>query len=260
MHREGMFVMPNPWDIGSARLLTSLGFHALATTSSGFAASLGRGDRASNLAELERHVSELVAAVDVPLNVDAEHGFGDDPETVADTVRCMGAIGAAGVSIEDCDPTGRPYAVGHAVERVAAAVEAATESGIVLTARADSHFHGHGDIADTLARFRGFADVGAEVLYAPGVNAVDEIRQLVEATDRPINVLAQDSTPDVATLARLGVRRVSMGGSLAFVAYGALARAARELLDRGEYGYLEGVLGLDDRRRMTADRPVGGVR
>lgn len=239
--------MPNAWDVGSARLLAHAGFEALATTSSGFAASLGRDDQATTLDELEQHAKALVSAVEIPVSIDAEHGFAREPEDVATTVRRLAETGAAGISIEDYDPTGEIYPLSLAQERIEAAAQAAAESGIVLTARAENHLYGVGDLADTMARLQGYATAGADVVYAPGVNSARAIRALVSATDRPLNVLIQSATPTLAELAELGVRRVSTGGALAFAAYGTLMTAGRELLTEGTHHYLDGVLGSDDR-------------
>ena len=169
LHREGLFVMPNAWDIGSARLLASLGFEAIATTSSGHAASLGRADQDVSRDELLGHVEALVGAVDVPVSVDAERCFADDPAGVAKTVELLAEAGAAGCSIEDYDPaTGSIDAIDVATERVAAAVEAARNHGLVLTARAENHLYGIDDLADTIERLVAYRDAGADVLYAPG--------------------------------------------------------------------------------------------
>jgi 2-methylisocitrate lyase-like PEP mutase family enzyme len=243
LHRAGLFVMPNPWDIGSARLLASLGFEALATTSSGHAASLGRSDQHVTRDELLAHVAALSAAVEVPVNVDAERGFADDPAGVAETVGLIAEAGAAGCSIEDYDPgRGRVEPLEIAAERVAAAAEAARAHGLVLTARAENHLYGIDDIEDTIRRLRAYRDAGAEVLYAPGLVDSREIRRLVDELDAPINVLALRRGPSVAELAAIGVRRVSTGGGLARAAYGALLAAARELQTEGTTTYLDSAI------------------
>ena len=234
MHRDGLFVMPNAWDIGSARLLASIGFQAIATTSSGHAASLGRADQEVSRAELLAHVEALVGAVDLPVSVDAERCFADDPSGVAETVELIAAAGAAGCSIEDYDPaTDSIDAIDVATERVAAASEAAREHDMVLTARAENHLHGIFDLADTIERLLAYRAAGAECLYAPGLVDRGQIEQLVKAVDAPVNVLAMRAGPSVPELAALGVRRVSTGGALARVAYGALIAAARELQTTG---------------------------
>jgi len=250
LHRTPeVFVMPNPWDAGSARILSALGFPALATTSSGHAASLGRPDQRVDLDELLEHVSTIVAAVDVPVNVDAEHGFADDPAGVARTFARIAGTGAAGASIEDYDPVARriePLDV--AVERVAAAAGAARESGLLLTARAENHLYGVADLDDTIARLVAYRDAGAPCVYAPGLIDLDDIRRVVTDVGVPVNVLALRNGPSVAALGDAGVRRVSTGGSLAFAAYGALATAARELLDQGTSTYVGGGLSRDLRK------------
>lgn len=239
LHDDGLFVMPNPWDLGSARLLASLGFPALATTSSGHAATLGRTDQHVRRDELLAHAAALAAGVDVPLSVDAERCFADDPRGVAETVGMIAETGAAGCSIEDYDPaSGRIDPIDEAVERVAAAVEAARTHDMVLTARAENHLHGIDDLADTMARLCAYRDAGAEVVYAPGLTDLDEIATLVREVGVPVNVLARANGPSVAELASVGVRRVSTGGALARAAYGALMRGARELLDTGTSSYL----------------------
>ena len=242
LHAEGMFVMPNPWDVGSARLLASIGFPALATTSSGHAASLGRADYGVSRDEMLRLVAEVANSVAVPVNVDSERCFGDDPKGVADTVDLIAAAGAAGCSIEDFDPVRAaidPLSV--AVERVAAAATAAARHGLVLTARAENHLHGVDDLDDTVSRLSAYRDAGAEVVYAPGLVSPDAIRRVVDAVGVPVNVLALRDGPPFAELAALGVRRVSTGGALARVAYAATLVAATHLHDRGTSAYLDGV-------------------
>ena len=243
LHGEGLFVMPNPMDVGSARLLASMGFPALATTSSGHAAVLGRQDYGVQRDELLEHVSVLAAAVDVPLNVDSERCFGDDPAGVAETVELLALAGASGCSIEDFDPaTGSIDPLEVSVPRVAAAARAARDKGVVLTARAENHLHGIDDLDDTIARLRAYRDAGAEVVYAPGLTDPQQIRRLVEAVEVPVNVLATRQGPPIPELAALGVRRVSTGGSLARAAYGAIASAAAELQGPGTSTYLDGVI------------------
>jgi 2-methylisocitrate lyase-like PEP mutase family enzyme len=228
-------LLPNPWDAGSARVLASMGFAALATTSSGFAATMGRHDGSVTRAEAIAHAAAVAAAVDVPVSADLENGFADDSDGVADTVRAAVDAGLAGCSIEDFGADG-VYDAAHAADRVAAAVSAG-EGRIVITARAENHLHGRNDLADTIARMRSFAQAGADVLYAPGVVAPADIAAIVSAVDRPVNVLALRDAPPVAELAALGVARVSVGGAFAFAALGALAEAAREFRDSGTYGF-----------------------
>lgn len=249
LHAVGTFVMPNPWDVGSARLLESLGFPALATTSAGFAASLGKLDQQLTLDELLRHVVTLVDAVSVPISVDAERLYADDLEGVAETARLLAGTGAAGFSIEDYDPLReRIDPLPEAVARVAAAAEVASAHGMTLTARAENQLYGIGDLDDTITRLRAYRDAGAQVLYAPGLVELDEIARVVRAVGAPLNVLALTGVPPVRELAAIGVRRVSTGGALAWAAFGALARAGDELLGPGTSDYLEDVLPSERRK------------
>lgn len=243
LHVTGTFVLPNPWDVPSARLLEQLGFPALATTSSGFAASLGRGDQQVARDELVAHVAALTAAVRVPVSVDAERGYADDPAGVAETVRMLAEAGASGVSIEDYDPaTGRIDPVEVAVERIAAAASVCAEYGMVLTGRAENHLYGFADLPDTIARLTAYRDAGAACLYAPGLRDLSDIARVVREVDTAVNVLALRDGPTVPQLAEAGVRRVSTGGSLAWAAYGALVHAATELRDIGTSTYLDRAL------------------
>jgi 2-methylisocitrate lyase-like PEP mutase family enzyme len=220
LHREGTFVIPNPWDVGSARLLESCGFVALATTSAGLAWSLGRDDQHVTREDVVTHVRQLAAAVDVPLAVDSERCYAETTAGVAETVRMLADAGAAGCSIEDYDPaTGRIDEVGYAAERVAAAAVAARETGLVLTARAENHFYGGTDLDDTIARLIAYRAAGADVLYAPHLRDPEQIRTLLEAVDAPVNVLALRGGPTVGELGALGVRRISTGGFLARAAF-----------------------------------------
>lgn len=228
-------LIPNPWDAGSARVLVSLGFGALATTSSGFAATLGRHDGSVTCDEAIAHGGQIAAAVGVPVSADLENGFADDADGVAATVRAAASAGLAGCSIEDWSGE-HIYDAAHAAERVAAAVSAAA-GAIVITARAENYLHGRVDLSDTIDRLQSFAVAGADVLYAPGVVAADELATLVREVDRPVNVLALADAPSVAELAELGVARISVGGAFAFAALDALAEAGRELLERGSYGF-----------------------
>jgi 2-methylisocitrate lyase-like PEP mutase family enzyme len=242
LHRPGRpLLLPNPWDIGSARILASLGFEALATTSSGFAATLGRPDGSVTRDRAIGHAAEVVRATPLPVSADLENGFADDPQEVADTVAAAIRAGLAGCSIEDS--TGRAedpiYDASLAVERVAAAAEAA-HSGrrrLVLTARAENHLHGRNDLSDTIARLQRYAAAGADVLYAPGLSRSGDISEVVGCSDRPVNVLAIAAAPPVAELAELGVARISVGGAFAFAAFGALTEAARELRTSGTFGF-----------------------
>ena len=240
-HGEGPLLLPNPWDQGSARLLAWLGFQALATTSSGHAATVGRLDGSVTRSEALDHAAAIVAATELPVSADLENGFADDPAGVADTVRLAAAAGLAGCSVEDAtgDQVHPVYDAGLAAERVQAAAEAAHRGPVrlVLTARAENYLYGRPDLADTIARLQAYQAAGADVLYAPGISDLEEIRQLVASVDRPVNVLARPGVPAVAELAEAGVRRVSVGGAFAFAALGALVEAATELRDAGTYGF-----------------------
>ena len=236
--REGRpLLLPNPWDAGSARLLESLGFEALATTSSGFAATLGRLDYGVTREEAIAHSATIVEAVGVPVSADLENGFGDAPDEVAETIRKAVGAGLAGCSIEDS--TGRDdgpiYCLEHAVARIEAAAEA--KGDLVLTARAENYVHGRPDLADTIARLQAYEAAGADVLYAPGLASIEDIREVVRSVGKPVNVLARPQVPPVSELAEAGVRRISVGGHFAFAALGALVEAGRELLDEGTYGF-----------------------
>jgi 2-methylisocitrate lyase-like PEP mutase family enzyme len=242
LHRPGEpLLMPNPWDLGSAKLLASLGFEALATTSSGFAATLGRNDGSVTREEALVHAAVIVAATDLPVSADLENAYADDPAGVAETMRLALEVGLAGASVEDF--TGRAddpiYDAGFAAERVAAAAEAAHAGAgrLVLTARAENYLHGRTDLADTIARLQAYQEAGADVLYAPGLRRLEDIGQLVREVDRPVNVLALDGAPTVAELAGAGVSRISVGGSFAFAALGAVVSAATELREQGTYGF-----------------------
>jgi 2-methylisocitrate lyase-like PEP mutase family enzyme len=243
LHRRGdPLLMPNAWDIGSAVILGSLGFQALATTSSGHAATLGRLDGAVTRDEALAHAAALSAATEVPISADLENCFADDPDGVADTIAKARDTGLAGCSIEDYSgESASIYELGLARERVVAAAETAHSGPVrlVLTARAENHIRRRKDLADTIARLQAYQEAGADVLYAPGLTEVEDIRHVVESVDRPVNVLAVAGAPSTAELAALGVARVSVGGAFAFTALGALCEAAAELRDQGTYGYLE---------------------
>lgn len=236
-------LLPNPWDAGSARILASLGYRALATTSSGFAATLGRLDGTVSRAEALTHAAVIVHATDLPVSADLENCFADDLSGVAETVASAAGVGLAGCSIEDS--TGRDsapiFAVDRAAERVAAAVEAAA-GRLVITARAENFLYGRHDaagLADTIDRLQRYQEAGAHVLYAPGLRTAEEIRTVVQSVDRPVNVLAVPGVPPVAELADLGVARISVGGAFAYAALAGLVEAAHELRDHGTYNYLK---------------------
>ncbi|MBI2708620.1 MAG: isocitrate lyase/phosphoenolpyruvate mutase family protein [Actinobacteria bacterium] len=244
LHRPGApLLMPNPWDVGSAVLLESLGFEALATTSSGFAATLGRLDGSVTREEALAHAAALVAAVDVPVSADLEDGFGPEVDDVVATIEGARAAGLAGCSIEDVANHGGPvaYERDRAVERVAAAADAAHKGGValVLTARCDALLHGLCDLDEAIARVQDYVAAGADVVYVPALVEPDAIRRLVEATDRPVNVLALPGVPPAAELGELGVARISVGSAFSQAALGATVEAARELRERGTYGFYE---------------------
>jgi len=239
LHEGEPFIIPNPWDAGSARVLEALGFRALATTSSGFAFTLGRPDGKATLDEVAAHVRLLDRSTSLPVSVDLENGYGPDPEAAAAAVARAAGAGAVGGSIEDYDPDGGIYALAHAVERVAAAREAADRLGFpfVLTGRAENHIRGNPDLDDTIARLQAYERAGADVLYAPGLRSGDEIRAVCDAIARPLNVLAR---PDLSMrdIVAAGGRRVSVGGALTWTAVAALTNAAERMRDDGDFSSL----------------------
>jgi 2-methylisocitrate lyase-like PEP mutase family enzyme len=241
LHAGEPFVIPNPWDAGSARVLAALGFQALASTSSGFAFTLGRRDGSVTLEETAGHTAMLAAATPLPLSVDLENGFGRESERAATAVRRIAEAGAVGGSIEDWDAESGIYEPELAVERVAAAVEAARGLSFpfTLTARAENHIRGNPDLDDTIARLQAFEAVGADVLYAPGLKSIDEIRAVCEAVSQPVNVLARASLT-MAELVDAGARRVSVGGALTWTAVDAFGAAARAIHERGDFSGLGG--------------------
>lgn len=236
-------LLANAWDAGTAKLFAALGFEAVATTSSGFAATLGQLDGSVTRDQALHHADAIVAAIELPVSADLENGFERDPEGVADTIGRAAATGLAGCSIEDFsgDREQPIYDTDLAVDRVVAAVEAARASRMVLTARAENYLHGSPDLADTIARLQAFQDAGADVLFAPGLVTADDIRQVATSVDLPVNVLALPGVPSVEDLAALGVARVSLGGALSYVALGAVVDAATELLETGTYEYWHAV-------------------
>ena len=235
-------LLANAWDQGSARILASLGFQALATTSSGHAATLGRLDGSVSRDEAIEHASIIVSATDLPVSADLENGFAHDPEGVAKTVELALQAGLAGCSIEDYsgDREAGVYDIRLATERVAAAVEVAHGGSVslVLTARAENFIRGRPHLDDTIERLQAYQQAGADVLFAPGLSDLEDIRQVVSSVDRPVNVLATGKVPTVTELGSVGVARVSVGGAFAFAALAALVSAAEELRDHGTYGYL----------------------
>lgn len=240
--REGAFVIPNPWDIGSARLFEALGFEALATTSSGFAYSLGRRDGQVSREEKLTHCRALCEASSLPVSADLEKCFSDDPKEAAETIALGAEAGLVGGSIEDAtsDPTKPIYDFNHAVERVAAAAQVAKslDTPFVLTARAENFLHGRRDMDDTIRRLQAFEAAGADVLYAPGPATLDEAREITSALTRPVNMLV---TPmkgvTVADLAQAGVKRISIGGAMMRAVIGTLVRGSRQMLDEGRFDW-----------------------
>jgi 2-methylisocitrate lyase-like PEP mutase family enzyme len=235
LHEGETFVIPNPWDVGSARVLEALGFKALATTSSGFAFTLGQLDGNVTLDEVVDHTRALAQATGVPISVDLENGYGPEPEHAATAIASAAEAGAVGGSIEDYDPSGELYGLDHAVERVAAAVEAARglDFPFTLTARAENHIRGKPDLDDTIARLQAYEGAGADALFAPGLRSGEEIRAVCEAVSKPVNVLAHPGL-SVSEIAEAGGTRISVGGALAWVAVGAMVEAAEQIRDSGD--------------------------
>ena len=245
LHEGPPFVIPNAWDAGSAKVLAALGFKALATTSSGFAFTLGRADGSVSLDEVAAHIGVLDAATPLPVSADLENGYGPAPEDAAAAVTRAAEAGAVGGSIEDYDPAGRIYERGHAAERVAAAAEAARRLGFpfTLTARAENHIRGNPNLDDTIGRLQAYERAGADVLYAPGLRDAGEIRAVCEALAKPVNVLARPGLSlDEAVAA--GAQRISVGGGLAWAAVKGLVAAAEGLRDDGGFDALAAPAGL----------------
>lgn len=239
LHEGDPFVIPNPWDAGSAKVLAGLGFKSLATTSSGFAFTLGRPDGGVTLGQLVEHVRLLDQATDLPLSVDLQHGFGPDPEDAASAINRIAEAGAVGGSIEDYEAENGIYEIEHAVERVAAAVEAARHLGFpfTLTARAENHVRGNPDLGDTIARLQAYERAGADVLFAPGLRSAEQIRAVARETRLPLNVLAIPSI-SMGEMTDAGAQRISVGGRLAWTAVGAMAEAAERIRDHGDFSSL----------------------
>jgi 2-methylisocitrate lyase-like PEP mutase family enzyme len=250
--RDGAFIIPNPWDIGTARLLAHLGFEALATTSAGFAFSIGRRDGKVSRDEVMAHIAAIAAATPLPVSADLENGFGDAPETAAETIRLAAAAGAVGGSIEDSTGNSNNpiFAFEHAVERVRAAAQAAHALSFpfTLTARAENYLYGRKDLNDTIKRLQAFQEAGADVLYAPGLVSSEDIAAVVRSVDRPVNVLAglpgvEHTLPD---LAAIGVKRISIGSGLARAAVHATLSAAREMHDQGTFHFAQNIVSLSE--------------
>jgi 2-methylisocitrate lyase-like PEP mutase family enzyme len=241
--REHAFIIPNPWDLGTARLLAHLGFEALATTSMGYAFSAGQPDNTISRDEMIQHVSEIASATKLPVSADLQNGFGDTPEAAAETIRLAADAGAVGGSIEDS--TNRPehpiYEKEHAVERIRAAAELARALPFTftLTGRAENYLHGRPDIKDTIARLQAYQDAGADVLYAPGLATKEDIAAVVSSVDRPVNVVMglRGVQLSLAELSAIGVKRISVGSSLSRTALGAFLRAGREMREHGTFTF-----------------------
>jgi 2-methylisocitrate lyase-like PEP mutase family enzyme len=261
LHEQpGAFVIPNPWNAGTARILAALGFEALATTSAGYAFSVGRRDSSAALTrdEILDNAMSIVEATDLPVSADLEDGFGSAPELCAATIRLASDVGLVGASIEDAtgDAENPIHAFGLAVERIAAAAETARHCGVVLTARAENYLRGRPDLADTIKRLQAFADAGADVLYAPGLPDLEAIRAVCAAVPKPVNVVMGLKGPawSVDELSAAGVKRISVGGSFARAALGAFLRAAREVRERGTFTYALDALPHAEAHKLMAER------
>jgi 2-methylisocitrate lyase-like PEP mutase family enzyme len=268
--RDRAFIIPNPWDIGTARLLTHLGFEALATTSAGYAFSVGQRDSTIDRHETMAHVAALVSASELPVSADLENGFGDDPERVAETITLAAEAGLVGGSIEDI--SGRvgcaPYELARAADRIRAAAEAVRGLSFrfTLTARAENYLIGRPDLNDTIARLQAYQAAGADVLYAPGLTTKDDIAAVVRSVDRPVNVVMglQGVQLSAATLSAIGVKRISVGSALARAAFGAVLRAALEMRERGTFAFADEAVGYRDLTDMfetiSGATPSSGAR
>lgn len=254
--RKRAFIIPNPWDPGTAHLLAHLGFEALATTSAGYAFSVGRRDNTMDRAQMMQHVAAIASATDLPVSADLENGFGDTPEIVAETIRLAAAAGLAGGSIEDMSrqPGHSLYEHEHAVERVRAAAEMAraVPFPFTLTARAENYLVGKPDLKDTIKRLQAYQTAGADVLYAPGLSGKDDIAALISSVDRPVNVVMglQGVPLSLAELSAIGVRRVSIGSALARAAFGAFLRAAQEMREQGTFTFAQQAVSYRDLSSM----------
>jgi 2-methylisocitrate lyase-like PEP mutase family enzyme len=245
LHDGEPFVIPNPWDAGSAKVLAGMGFRALASTSSGFAFTLGRPDGAATLDEVVEHAGALDRATSLPVSVDLENGYGRTERDVARAVTGVAAAGAVGASIEDYDADHGIYPLEDAARRVAAAAEAARALDVpfTLTARAENHIRGHPDLDDTIARLQAYERAGADVLYAPGLRTGEEIRTVCDAVSKPVNVLAHRGLT-TSEIVAAGAQRISVGGALTWVAVGALVAAAEQIRDHGDFSALVAPAGL----------------
>jgi 2-methylisocitrate lyase-like PEP mutase family enzyme len=247
LHEGDPFIIPNPWDVGSAKALEYLGFEALATTSSGFAFTLGRADGKATLDEVCSHVAAIARATNLPLSVDLENGYGAGSDAVANAIERVAEAGAVGGSIEDWDEHNGIYPIEQATERIAAAVEARSALGFpfMLTARAENYVHDNPDLDDTIARLQAFEQVGADVLYAPRVKNIDEIRAICDSVTKPVNVLAHPGLT-MKMMVEAGGQRISVGGQLTWVAAAAMAGAAQRMRDEGDFSDLAVSAPLDE--------------
>jgi 2-methylisocitrate lyase-like PEP mutase family enzyme len=256
--RASAFIIPNPWDVGSARMLAYLGFEALATTSAGFAFSAGKKDNTVGRDLVINHISAIASATDLPVSADLENGFGDAPEVAAETIRLAAGAGAVGGSIEDA--TGHLenpiYDLEHAKDRVRAAVEAARSLRFTfsLTGRAENYLHGRPDLKDTITRLQAYQEAGADVLYAPGLTSKQDIAAVVSSVDRPVNVVMglRGVQLDLAALSKLGVKRISVGSALCRAAVGAFLRAAREMREHGTFAFAKDAASMQEISAMLA--------
>jgi 2-methylisocitrate lyase-like PEP mutase family enzyme len=261
--RESAFIIPNPWDPGTARLLETMGFEALATTSAGYAFSVGRPDNTISRDDTIAHAAAIASATDLPVSADLENGFADDPGGVAETIRMAAARGLVGGSIEDASARtqGQPYEIALAADRIRAAAEVVR--GIpfrfMLTARAENFLVGRPDLSDTIRRLQAYQEAGADVLYAPGLQSANDIATLVRAVDRPVNVVMGLSgiQLSLATLTALGVKRISVGGALARAALGAVLRAGREMRELGTFEFAKDAVSYAEINRIFAQRIPG---
>jgi 2-methylisocitrate lyase-like PEP mutase family enzyme len=256
--RDRAFIIPNPWDVGTARLLQSLGFEALATTSAGFAFSIGKPDGAVDRETMLAHAADLVAATDLPVSADLENGYGDDPADVAETIRLAASAGLAGCSIEDVAARRQqtPYELSLAAERVRAAADVAHSLAFpfMLTARAENYVIGLPDLRDTIARLQAFQQAGADVLFAPGLKSKEDIITVIQSVDRPVNVVMglQGVQLSLAEVSAIGVKRISVGSALSRAALGAFLRAAREMQTHGTFTFADDAVKYADINEMLA--------
>jgi 2-methylisocitrate lyase-like PEP mutase family enzyme len=257
--RDGAFIIPNPWDVGTARLLAQLGFEALATTSAGSSFSMGQRDNSITRNDMMAHVATIAAATELPVSADLENGFGDSPEFVAETIKLAARAGLVGGSIEDMsrDPVRPIYDMGFATERVRAAAEVVRDLlfAFTLTARAENYLAGRPDLGDTIKRLQAYQAAGADVLYAPGIVSKDDIATIVKSVDRPVNVVMglQGVQLSLAELSAIGVKRVSVGSALSRAALGAFLRAAREMREHGTFTFAEQAVGYRDINAMLGE-------